>query len=78
MRPLASRARHLIDESHTLERQLDLLARQPAPHTTNIYAPDPETSTALLVAIGDNPDRLRNEAAFARLADVAPNPLLVG
>ena len=31
-----------------------------------------ESATALLVAAGDNPDRLCNEATFAHLCDVAP------
>ena len=78
MRSLASRARHLIEESRTLKRQLDQLTRQIAPRTTNIYALGPETSAALLVAVGDNPDRLRNEAAFARLAGVSPIPASSG
>ena len=32
----------------------------------------PQTAAALLVAAGDNPDRLRHEAAFAALCGVSP------
>ncbi len=38
----------------------------------------PDTTAALLVAIGDNPDRPRSEAAFARLCGVAPIPASSG
>jgi transposase len=37
-----------------------------------LFAVGTDTAGALLVAVGDNPDRLRNEAAFARLCGVAP------
>jgi transposase len=37
-----------------------------------------ETAAALLVAAGDNPKRLRSEAAFARLCGVAPIPASSG
>jgi transposase len=33
-----------------------------------------DTAGQLLVTAGDNPDRLRSEAAFARLWGVAPGP----
>lgn len=38
----------------------------------------PDTVAALLITIGDNPDRLRSEAAFARLCGVAPIPASSG
>ena len=31
-----------------------------------------DTAAALLVAVGDNPERLKSEASFARLCGVAP------
>lgn len=40
----------------------------PAPATSAILGCGPDTVSALLVAIGDNPDRLRSEAAFPHLA----------
>ena len=40
--------------------------------------PGPDTAITLLIAIGDNPDRLRSEAAFARLCGVAPIPASSG
>jgi transposase len=40
--------------------------------------PPGDTTAALLVCLGDNPDRLRSEAAFARLCGVAPIPASSG
>lgn len=37
-----------------------------------------ETAAVLLVAAGDNPERLRSEAAFAHLCGVAPIPASSG
>jgi transposase len=36
------------------------------------YGVGPDTAGALLVAAGDNPERLRTEACFARLCGVSP------
>jgi transposase len=57
-----------------LKKQLTQLTVRAAPATTAIFGLGPDTVSALLVAIGDNPDRLRNEAAFAHLCGVAPIP----
>lgn len=38
----------------------------------------PDTVSALLVTVGDNPDRLRSEAAFAHLCGVAAIPASSG
>jgi len=37
-----------------------------------------DTAAKLLVAAGDNPERIRNEAAFAHLCGVAPIPASSG
>lgn len=78
MRSLAIRARLLIEESRALKRRLDELTRQIAPATAGVFAIGPETAAALLVTVGDNPDRLRTEAAFAHLCGVAPIPASSG
>ena len=49
-----------------------------APRTMALYGLGPDTTGQLLVTAGDNPDRLRNEAAFARLAGVAPHDACSG
>jgi ArsR family transcriptional regulator, arsenate/arsenite/antimonite-responsive transcriptional repressor len=45
-----------------------------APALVAVKGVGPETAGALLVAAGDNPDRLRSEGAFARLCGVEPLP----
>ena len=37
-----------------------------------------DTAASLLIAAGDNPERLKNEAAFAHLCGVAPIPASSG
>lgn len=78
LRSIARRADHLHSEAKDLERQLDMLTKQVAPATTAVFALGPDTAAALLVSIGDNPDRLRSERAFAHLAGVAPIPASSG
>lgn len=55
-----------------------MLIPRAAPITSNAFALGPDTVGALLVTVGDNPDRLRSEAAFARLCGVAPTPASSG
>jgi transposase len=78
LRSLARRARALEREAAALKRQLGALIGAHAPLTGAIFALGPDTAAALLVSIGDNPDRLRHEAAFARLCGVAPIPASSG
>jgi transposase len=78
LRSIARRADALTDEARQLERQLHALTRAAAPATTAVFALGPDTASALLVSIGDNPDRLRSEASFAHLCGVAPIPASSG
>ncbi len=55
-----------------MKRQLDALTAAAAPATTAVFGLGPDTVSALLIAIGDNPDRLRSEASFAALCGVSP------
>jgi transposase len=47
-------------------------------HRPAVKGLGPDTAGALLVAAGDNPERLRSEATFARLCGVAPLPASSG
>jgi len=78
LRSIATRARALSAEAPALKKQLDALTVAAAPATSAIFGLGPDTVSALLVAIGDNPDRLRSEAAFAHLCGVAPIPASSG
>lgn len=72
LRSLAIRIQHLELETQTLRMELDKLTEQVAPTTSAVFGLGPDTVAALLVTIGDNPDRLRSEAAFAHACGVAP------
>lgn len=78
LRTIAQRAKHLRQEIQCLDRQLAGLVGVVAPITLATFAMGVDTTSALLVTIGDNPDRLRSEAAFARLCGVAPIPASSG
>lgn len=78
LRSVAQRADALAVEARQLNRQLVALTTRAAPATSAIFALGPDTTSALLVSIGDNPDRLRSESAFAHLCGVAPIPASSG
>lgn len=78
LRTIAMRVRSLAEEVRKLDAQLQLLIRHAAPAIFGAFALGPDTVGALLVTVGDNPDRLRSEAAFARLCGVAPIPASSG
>lgn len=78
LRSIARRAEALGAEARQLECQLSALTHKVAPITTGIFALGPDTASALLVSAGDNPDRLRSEAAFAHLCGAAPIPASSG
>jgi transposase len=77
-RSIATRAHQLDLETRSLRKQLDELTQTSAPTTSAVFGLGPDTVSALLVTIGDNPDRLRSEAAFAHLCGVAPIPASSG
>ena len=74
LKSLASRHRQLSAEIEALDAQLEQLVATAAPDLLAVKGIGTETAGALLVAAGDNPDRLRSEAAFASLCGVAPIP----
>jgi len=78
LRSVALRAKSLREEIQLLEHQLAELVAITAPTTLATFAMGVDTTSALLVTVGDNPERLRSEAAFARLCGVAPLPASSG
>lgn len=63
---------------HELDTALRVLIDTIAPRTMALYGLGPDTTGQLLTTAGDNPDRLRSEAAFASLAGVAPRDAASG
>lgn len=72
--------RHLTMQAEIdlIEQQLDLLVRQVNPTLRSLSGVGPVTAATLLVAAGDNPERLGTRASFAALAGVAPIPASSG
>jgi transposase len=77
LRSLALRVRQLRDEAELLERELTRRIQTLAPQLLAGRGVGPISAAALLIA-WSQPGRLRSEAAFARLAGVAPIPASSG
>jgi len=69
---LGRRVLALDAETAAIDELLDSLVAQTAPKLLAVFGVGTDTAAALLVAAGDNPDRLRSEAAWAHLCGVAP------
>ena len=68
----------LDEEKERLDALLAELVAQTAPQLLELHGVGVDTAAALLVAAGDNADRLRSEAAWAHLCGVAPIPASSG
>lgn len=69
---LAVRHQTLTAEIQTLDSELERLTAAAAPRLRALFGIGPESAAVLLVAAGDNPQRLRSEAAFAMLCGTSP------
>jgi transposase len=69
---LAHRYQALSAEIALLDAELGRLTTAAAPRLLALFGIGPDSAGALLVAAGDNPDRLRNDAAFAMLCGASP------
>lgn len=78
LRSVAVRYQQLTAEITALGQQLDRLVAQAAPALVALPGVGTDTAATLLIAAGDNPERLHSEAAFAHLCGVAPIPASSG
>jgi transposase len=78
LRTLARRWQQLQAELAHLDRQLQDLVSAAAPTLVALPGVGVDTAGQLLVSAGDNPQRLRSEAAFAHLCGTAPIPASSG
>lgn len=78
LRRLGRRILALSDEIEELNTSLSSLTAQAAPELLALKGVGPDVAGQLLATTGDNPDRLRSEAAFAHLCGVAPIPASSG
>jgi transposase len=72
VRTLAERCLALDAEITTLSAEVNRLTTNAAPRLLALFGVGPESAGALLVAAGDNPHRLRSEAAFSMLCGSSP------
>src|SRR5215217_2847836 len=78
LRSVARRYQRLSKEISELDEQLDRLVAEAAPELVAVEGVGTDTAASLLIAAGDNPERLKNEAAFAHLCGAAPILALSG
>lgn len=72
LRSVARRYRALTAEIEELDHEIRTLVETAAPALLALPNVGPETAAALLIAAGDNPQRLKSESSFAHLCGVAP------
>jgi len=72
LRTLARRALSLEEEVKEIDGLLKTLVAETAPDLNAIDGVGTDVASAILVAAGDNPERLRNESTFAKLCGVSP------
>jgi transposase len=72
LRTLARRYQALSAELTILDTELDRLTTTAAPKLLALFGVGSDSAGALLVAAGDNPDRLRSNAAFSMLCGASP------
>jgi len=72
LRILGRRVLALDEEMATIDALLGDLVTATAPRLLEVHGIGVDTAATLLVAAGDNPGRLRSEAAWAHLCGVAP------
>lgn len=78
LRDLARRWKSLDEQIKTLNKNIDTLVRAAAPELIELHGVGVEIAGQFLVTAGDNAERIRSEAAFAKLCGVAPQPASSG
>ena len=74
IRNLARRVKRLNAEMQEIDRLLTDLLEQSAPGLFELYGVGTDTAASLLVAAGDNSDRLGSEGSWAHLCGTTPLP----
>ena len=78
LRALAERYHTHDQETRLHERVLATLTDRAAPTLTSLFGIGPDSAAELLITVGDNPERIRSEAALAKLCGVCPIPASSG
>src|SRR5258708_6417764 len=78
LRDLARRWKTLDAEAKALSSQIKTLVEHVAPELVGLFGVSSELAGQFLVTAGDNAERIRGEAAFAKLCGVSPKPASSG
>ena len=78
LRSVARRYLGLVEEVTELQEQIERLVRESSPQLVALDGVGPDTAATLSIVAGDNPERLKSEAAFANLCGAAPIPASSG
>ncbi|MEV6994417.1 transposase [Streptomyces sp. NPDC093228] len=73
-RTLAKRWQYLDAEAKELTKMIGDLVQRVAPQLLEPFGIGADTAAEILVVTGDNPERIKSEAALAKLAGIAPVP----
>ncbi len=78
LRLLSRRWRMLTEQIQDFGNHMERLLKDHAPALMTVFGVGCDTAAQLLITAGDNPDRLRSEAAFASLTGTCPIPASSG
>lgn len=78
LKRLGQRVLTLNDEINDADKEMDTLLAQSAPTLLALNRVGTQLAAQLLITAGSTPNRIRSEAAFARLCGVAPVPISSG
>lgn len=78
LRSVARRYLGLVEEAAELRVQIERLVKESSPQLVALDRVGPDTAATLSIVAGDNPERLKSEAAFANLCGAAPIPASSG
>jgi len=78
MRAIARRWLVLHEEVQTHEQELERMVREKAPELMKSHGISTLTVAEMLILVGDNPERIKSEAALAKLCGVCPIPASSG
>ena len=78
VRALAARWLALSTEIATHDEALDAITQAAAPTLRTAFGIGPDSAAEMMIVAGDNPARVRSEAAFAKLCGACPIPASSG
>jgi len=78
LRTLAKRWHTLDAEAKELSNMIEELVLRTAPQLVEPFGIGVDTAAEILIVVGDNPERMKSEAALAKLTGISPIPAASG